>query len=91
MKQENLHIGKMIKSFVREKPINDVDFAKMIGKSRQNIYDLYNRNDVNVKLLLTISEVLQHNFFKDIYHDKSHDDVDRVFDALKDIVKQKIG
>jgi DNA-binding Xre family transcriptional regulator len=62
-----IHIGQLIKRVVRESNIKDVDFAKKIGKSRQNIYDLYKRQDVEVKLLLTICHVLNYDFFHHIY------------------------
>jgi transcriptional regulator with XRE-family HTH domain len=64
MKGNEIHIGELIKNIVREGNIKDADFAKKIGKSRQNVYDLYKRNDVEVKLLLTISRALDYDFFQ---------------------------
>jgi len=67
MNYKKIHIGKLIQSFVKENNINSADLARKIGRTRQNIYDLYKRDDIEVKLLLTISEVLNHNFLEDIY------------------------
>jgi DNA-binding Xre family transcriptional regulator len=64
---QEIHIGQLIKKVVRENNIKDSDFAKKIGKSRQNIYDLYKRNDVEVKLLLTICYALNYDFFHCLY------------------------
>ena len=61
---KEIHIGQLIKSIVRERKIKDVDFAEKIGRSRQNVYDLYKRNDVEVKLLLTAGQVLDYDFFQ---------------------------
>lgn len=90
MRAEDIHIGQLVKTTVREKRIKDVEFARMIGRSKQNVYDMYKRSDMEVKLLLTCSKVLQHNFFEDIYpSQRQRDDeaIDRVFDTLKAIVK----
>ena len=91
MNGKNIHIGKLIQSFVKENRINSAQLARDIGKTRQNIYDLYKRDDVEVKLLLSISKVLKHNFFEDIYPaKKSSSDIDAVFEALKELVTGKI-
>lgn len=89
---DELHIGQMIKDVVREKGMKDVEFARLIHRSKQNVYDMYKRTDMEVKLLLTCSIVLEHNFFEDIY--PSHKTeinkaIDHVFDTMKLIVKEK--
>lgn len=92
MKENNIHIGKLVQDFVKQNHINSAELARKIGKTRQNIYDLYKRDDVEVKLLLAISEALNHNFFNDICTQKSEVEVsiDSVFDALKQIVSEHI-
>ena len=94
MKGKDIHIGKLIQSFVKENHINSAQLARDICKTRQNIYDLYKRDDVEVKLLLAISEALNHNFFEDIYpSDKkelSNVNIDNVFDVLKELVIERI-
>lgn len=90
MKDEKIHIGALVKKFVKENNINASELARELGKTRQNLYDLYKRDDVGVKELLSISRVLNHNFLADIQQDKQSITVDDVFDALKEVVNQKI-
>jgi len=92
MKEGNIHIGKLIQSFVKENRINSAQLARDIHRTKQNIYDLYKRDDVEVKLLLSISEALKHNFFEDIYPCKKDDNnMEVVFDALKELIAEKIS
>jgi len=93
MSYKKIHIGQLIQTFVRENNINSAELARKIGKTRQNIYDLYKREDIEVKLFLTISEALNHDFFADICPQKKDNNiitVDAVFDVLKGLVKEKI-
>jgi hypothetical protein len=60
----DVHIGKLVKSVVRASNLKDSEFANRISKTRQNVYDLYKRDSVDVKFLLTISEALDYDFFK---------------------------
>jgi len=66
MEYKKIHLGKLIQSFVKENNINSADLARKVGKTRQNIYDLFKRDDIEVKLFLAISEALQHNFIEDL-------------------------
>ena len=96
MDYKKIHIGKLIQTFVKENNINSAELARKIGKTRQNIYDLYKRDDIEVKLFLTISEALGHNFFKDIYSRKNDQntidvDIDAVFEVFKKMVKEKLS
>ena len=91
MNKQKIHIGKLIQAFVKENHINSAQLARNIGKTRQNIYDLYKRDDVEVKLLLAISEALNHNFFEDIYPQEKANDVEVVFDILKELVKERMS
>jgi len=75
MEKCEIHIGQLIKKVVREKNIRDIDFADLIKKSRQNVYDLYKRNDVEVKLLLTISKALDYDFFQHFSVSKQDDKI----------------
>ena len=91
MDYKNIHIGKLIQTFVIENNINSADLARKIGKTRQNIYDLYKRDDVEVKLFLTISDALQHKFIEDLQPtEKLPLDIDTIFDTLKLIVSEKL-
>ena len=87
-----IHIGELIQTFVRENNINSAELARKINKTRQNVYDLYKRDDIEVKLFLTLCDVLNHNFLEDIYPQKNDQvAVDTVFDVLRTIVKKEIA
>jgi len=93
MSYKKIHIGKLIQTFVRENHINSAELARRIGKTRQNVYDLYKRDDIEVKLLLAISEALNHNFLEDIHphkNDQKTINIDMVFDVLKKMVREKL-
>jgi transcriptional regulator with XRE-family HTH domain len=93
MKRNDIHIGNLIKNFVKENHINSAELARKIGKTRQNIYDLYKRDDIEVKLLLALSDALNHDFVNDICPQKSASEasVDEVMDALRQLVKEKMS
>ena len=91
MDYKKIHLGKLIQAFVKQNHINSAELARKIGKTRQNVYDLYKRDDIEVKLFLTISEVLNHDFIKDINPlNKEPISIDTVFDVLKKMVKEEI-
>lgn len=90
MEIKNIHIGNIVKEYVVHNNINTSELARKIGKTRQNLYDFYKREDVEVKLLLTISEALNHDFFEDIKPTQKNTDIDRVFDVLKEVIKERI-
>jgi len=91
MSYKKIHLGKLIQAFVKGNNINSADLARKVGKTRQNIYDLYKRDDIEVKLFLAISDALQHNFIEDLYPtDKNTPDLDTIFDTLKLLVKEKL-
>ena len=88
---KKVHLGKLIQTFVKENNINSAELARRIGKTRQNIYDLYKRDDMEVKLFLTISDALQHNFIDELYpSNKKTANIDTIFDTLKLVVEEKL-
>ena len=88
---KEVHLGKLIQTFVKENNINSAELARKVGKTRQNIYDLYKRDDMEVKLFLTISEALHHNFIDELYpSNKKTSNLDTIFDALKLLVEEKL-
>ena len=91
MNYKKIHLGKLIQSFVRKNHINSAELARKLGKTRQNIYDLYKRDDIEVKLFLSISEILQHDFIDDLYpSNEKKTDIDTIFDTLKLLVEEKL-
>jgi len=92
MDYKKIHLGKLIQTFVKENHINSAELARKIGKTRQNLYDLYKRDDIEVKLFLTISDVLNHDFLEDIHPlKKDQITIDTAFKVLKKLVKEELS
>ena len=87
---KKLHIGKIVKDYVLVNKVNTSELARKVGKTKQNLYDFYKREDVEVKLLLAISEALKHDFFEDIKPSKKNADIDEIFDVLKEVIKERM-
>ncbi len=64
-------IGKLIEGEVRKHQLSIVDFANKINCQRNNVYNIFERNNIDIKLLAKISDVLHHNFFEDVANDLS--------------------
>ena len=63
---EEKTIGNLIKEYVDASEYNVKEFAQAISVSRANVYDIFNRNTMDIELLARISKVLHHNFFSDV-------------------------
>lgn len=64
-------IGELIELEVRKQGIPITVFAKLINCQRNNVYDIFKRNTIDIALLANISKVLKHNFFEDVAKDYS--------------------
>jgi len=71
MKKENtplnIHIGSIIKAKASERGISETRLAQMIHCSCSTMNDIYRRTSINTEQLRKISEVLEYNFFTEIY------------------------
>ncbi len=63
-----IHIGKRIKQILEYRGMTALVLAKKINKSRENVYDIYNRESIDLSLLERIGLALEHNFFEDLYN-----------------------
>jgi hypothetical protein len=59
-----VHIGKKIKEVWRESRLKGTEFAALINRDRQVIYDIFKRESIDTDLLKQISKVLKHDFFR---------------------------
>ena len=59
-----IHIGKIISKTLAAHGMNKSEFARRINKTRQNIDDILLRESLDTNLMLTICNVLQHDFFQ---------------------------
>lgn len=69
MMNRNKTIGEIIEQEVRKQQIPITKFAEMICCQRNNVYDIFRRNKIDIILLKKISEVLKRNFFKELAED----------------------
>lgn len=60
----SVHIGKRIKEELYGQGISVSVFAKKINRSRNVVYDIFDRESIDTDLLQKISEVLRCNFFE---------------------------
>jgi len=59
-----IHVGKQIKKRLLETGMSKSEFARRINKTSQNVYDIFDRKTIDTGLLVTISEVLEFDFFE---------------------------
>lgn len=59
-------IGKMIETEFRAQGRSVAWFARELACHRTNVYDIFNRHNIDVGLLMRISTLLRHNFMRDI-------------------------
>lgn len=87
-----VHIGSVIKDFVKAKGITVEEFANKINCTRRNAYKIFDKPSIDTELLLTINKALGENlFFKYIKDDEiasfTNDKIKsgQLLEALKDL------
>ena len=61
-----MHIGHRIKEVMAERKVSVIWVANQIGCERTNVYNIFEREDINTKLLQKLGLVLNHDFFKEL-------------------------
>ena len=61
-----LHKGELIEKAVRAKRFPITLLAKRLKKSRRYIYDVFEKQDVPLDLILRIGKIIQHDFSNDL-------------------------
>lgn len=69
MANDKVTIGQLIEKEVRKRQISITEFAELIGCERNNVYNIFKRNTIDIIQLKRISKVLKHNFFKELADD----------------------
>lgn len=59
-----VHIGSLIQEKLDENGMKITEFARRIGKTSSNIYNIFERESIDTALLASISSVLGYDFFK---------------------------
>ncbi len=60
------YIGSLIEEEVRKQQLSITEFADKIHCKRNNVYNIFKRNNIDIQLLAMISKVLSHNYFQDL-------------------------
>jgi hypothetical protein len=68
-----MHIGKKIKTVVKSQGRSVSWLAAQIPCDRSNIYNIYKRDTIDVKLLMRLSVILGHNFLDDLSREMESD------------------
>ena len=66
MELGSFHIGKHIKRELRNQGRSVTWLSRTICHERSSIYKMFGRDNIDIKLLMRISHVLNHDFFADI-------------------------
>lgn len=64
MDKQKIHIGELVRKYVISKNLSFAFVAKEMGISRQALDAALKKEDMSVKRLLTLSEVLKYDFFQ---------------------------
>lgn len=64
-----IHIGRLIELEMQRQGRSVSWFASKLCYERTNIYSIFKRESIDTQLLLRISKLLQHNFFKYYIHE----------------------
>lgn len=59
-----IHIGSIIKNKFDELELSVTWFAKELCCDRTNVYSIFKRESIDTALLVKISTILKHDFFK---------------------------
>lgn len=64
------HAGEKVKKYFEASGLSVSEFARRLNCHRQNVYDIFRREVVDVGLLRRISRVLEHDFVAELYGTK---------------------
>ena len=61
------HAGERVKEVFDASGLSVSEFARRLHCNRQNVYDIFKRQDIDLSLLQRISKVLEHDFVTELY------------------------
>ncbi|MDR2126257.1 MAG: hypothetical protein LBP63_05455 [Prevotellaceae bacterium] len=65
--KSKIHIGNIIQQKVKQRSLSVAEFARLINRSRSDVYYIYGCESIDTALLLQISDVLGFNFIENYY------------------------
>lgn len=66
-------LGLLIKQELKNQGRTISWFASQLSCNRANVYNIFQRENIDVELLMKISKILKRNFFESIYHKVEED------------------
>lgn len=86
---KTVHLGTMIKRELRAQGRTVVWLARTINMERSSIYKIFERNSIDVGLLIRISLVMNHDFFQDV-STKIRENYDEMVDLYLNFQQKRI-
>lgn len=68
---ENLHVGRLVRRKLREQGRSVTWLAQQIPCTRNHMYKIFQKQNVDTALLLRISCVMNYNFFNDFFQESN--------------------
>lgn len=62
-----VHAGEKVKKYFEASGMSVSEFARRLNCHRQNVYDIFKRQNIDLSLLQRISRVLEHDFVTELY------------------------
>ena len=61
-----MHIGQLIRQELDSRQLSPSWLASKIFCSRQHVYNIFNKENLDIELLRSISVAMEHNFFTEV-------------------------
>lgn len=72
-----IHIGHIIQAKAEEKKFSQQRLGDLINTTKQNVGDIYTRQNIDTGLLLKLCVALEHDFFHYFYQDETLNELSR--------------
>lgn len=66
MESKSIHVGRMLEKEMLRQEKKVTWLAREVNREKSSIYKMFARNTLDVWMLIRISQLLKHDFFKDI-------------------------
>jgi len=64
--EKRIHYGEEIEKRFKKNGMSKAEFARQIDRSRTDVYDIFKRESIDIKLLKKISKVLDFDFINNL-------------------------
>lgn len=81
MDLKTIHLGTMVKRELKAQGRTVVWLARTINMERSSVYKIFERNTLDVGLLIRISLVMDHDFFQDVSN-KIQENYDEIYEMF---------